>query len=98
MENRKETIIQLLRETKRPGIEGLIEYMDKGGYFSAPASTKYHGCYEGGLAEHSGNVYELLRRHNVDLDLKLADDTLAISALLHDLCKMGAYLGSGSPY
>lgn len=94
----KHRIIELLRSTKREGIDKLIAYMEESGFFTAPASTKYHGSYEGGLAKHSWNVY----RHFAEL-LEITGnvvplDSVIISALLHDLCKVGAYLGTAKPY
>ena len=56
VENQEE-IIELLRSTKRDGIEKLISYLKKEDYFSAPASTQYHLACVGGLAQHSLNVY-----------------------------------------
>ena len=53
----KEEFLSLLRSTKREGMEKLIEFIEKTDFFKAPASTKYHGNYEGGLLEHSMKVY-----------------------------------------
>lgn len=93
-EGLKEEVISLLRSTNREGIEDLIKFMEeKTDFFTAPASTKFHGSYEGGLLEHSMKVYEILKykvEHNV-LDLKVADDTLIIVPLLHDICKVNFY-------
>ena len=52
----QEFIETKLKSTKRNGIENLIQYLSDSDFYKAPASTKYHGCYEGGLAEHSVNV------------------------------------------
>ena len=57
----KEEFLSLLRSTKREGMEKLIEFIEKTDFFKAPASTKYHGNYEGGLLEHSMKVYEILK-------------------------------------
>ena len=51
---------RLLLETKRPGIENLLEFIRKSDFYTAPASTRFHGAYEGGLLEHSLNVYDCL--------------------------------------
>ena len=56
----KEEFINLLRSTKRAGIEDVITFLEKTDFYTAPASTKYHGAYEGGLLEHSMKVYEIL--------------------------------------
>ena len=57
----KEEIINLLKSTNREGMDKVIEFMEKSDFFTAPASTKFHGAYEGGLAEHSFKVYEILK-------------------------------------
>ena len=49
----KEKFLELLRKTKREGIENLISFIEKTDFFTAPASTRFHGSFEGGLLEHS---------------------------------------------
>ena len=56
----KEKFLQLLKSVKREGIDELIAFIEKTDFFTAPASTRFHGCYEGGLVEHSLKVYEIL--------------------------------------
>ena len=58
MSTSKEDFIELLISTKREGVEELIQYLQKTDFFKAPASTKYHGSYEGGLVDHCLNVYD----------------------------------------
>ena len=48
----------LLLSTKRGGIENLIEFIRKSDFYKAPASTRFHSCHEGGLLEHTLNVYK----------------------------------------
>ena len=56
----KEEFIELLKSTNREGMEKLIEFLEtKTDFFKAPASTRFHGNYEGGLLEHSMKVYEI---------------------------------------
>lgn len=89
----KEEFIKLLRSTGRDGIEDIINFLEKTDFYTAPASTKYHGNYEGGLLEHSMKVYEVLK-HNVKtsvIDIEVSDDTLILVALLHDICKVNYY-------
>lgn len=86
----KERILRLLRTTNRDGIEDLIKYLETSDFFTAPASTKYHCNYEGGLAEHSLNVYRNLNELVKGKDFK--SDTLIICALLHDICKTFFYI------
>lgn len=83
----------------RPGSERLLEWLNSDGsdFFTAPASTKYHGAYEGGLCEHSINVYDCLREYLArervknEYGLDYSDESIAIVALLHDLCKVNLY-------
>ena len=89
----KEKFIKLLRSTGREGIEDIINFLEKTDFYTAPASTKYHGSYEGGLLEHSMKVYEVLK-HNVKnsvIDIEVSEDTLILVALLHDVCKVNFY-------
>ena len=89
----REKFIELLKSTKREGIDNLIEFLDKTDFFKAPASTKFHGAYEGGLAEHSLSVYEVLvhKVKNAIIPIDTPEDSLIIIALLHDVCKANYY-------
>ena len=53
----KEEFIKLLKETNREGMDKLIEFLENSDFFEAPASTRYHGNFKGGLVEHSMKVY-----------------------------------------
>lgn len=88
----KHKFLDLLKEVNRPGIDKLIEWIEsKSDFFIAPASTMFHGNYEGGLCEHSLNVYRLFKEKNDRYDLGLSEDNVKIMALLHDLCKANFY-------
>ena len=89
----REKFIELLKSTKREGIDNLIEFLDKTEFFKAPASTKFHGAYEGGLVEHSLSVYEVLvhKVKNAIIPIDTPEDSLIIIALLHDVCKANYY-------
>lgn len=89
----KEEFINLLRSTKREGIEDVIQFLEKSDFYKAPASTRFHGSFEGGLLAHSMKVYEILKNNvkNAVVDLNVSDDTLIIIALLHDICKVNFY-------
>ncbi len=86
------------RFIQREGAEQFLEYLtEKSDFFSAPASTRFHGAYAGGLAEHSVNVYKCLRAY-VDRErcrelyhMDYSDETIALVSLLHDVCKIGCY-------
>lgn len=85
------TFIELLKSTKRPGIEKLIAQLLKTDFFRAPASTKYHMCCEGGLCQHSLNVYRLLKSKVYSGLIELPEESVIITALCHDICKADFY-------
>jgi 23S rRNA maturation-related 3'-5' exoribonuclease YhaM len=80
-----------LQTVKRDGIEDLIAYLQESDYFTAPASTKYHNCFAGGLCLHSLNVMFAFRTVDKTLSNPLPKDSIVICGLLHDLCKIGVY-------
>ena len=82
---------------ERPGIDKLIDWLEKTDFFTAPASSRFHGAYEGGLVEHSINMYEQLVtqvKMETDLPGKFSPtiETLAIIGLFHDVCKANTYV------
>ena len=85
----REQFIEELRNTGRKGIDNLISAMDKGGFFTAPCSGSFHLAKEGGLLEHSLNVLKFSRQLNEAFGNPIAEDSITITALLHDLGKMG---------
>ena len=89
----KEEFLNLLRSIKRDGIEELISFIESTDFFTAPASTRFHGDHPGGLLEHSMKVYEILveKVKNASIKLDVSEDTLKIVALLHDICKVNFY-------
>ncbi|MCQ2435102.1 MAG: HD domain-containing protein [Oscillospiraceae bacterium] len=100
LQEKKEEFIRIYKENiTRPGADKLLEYLlsEKSDFFTAPASTRYHGAYEGGLLEHSLNVYhclhDYLQRPRVKevYGMEFTEENIAIAALLHDLCKMNFY-------
>ena len=89
--NYKERFLSLLRENvSRNGIDNLIEWLQKTDFFTAPASTRFHGACESGLVMHSLNVYDVLMEKHFD---KEADslESFTLVSLLHDLCKAQYY-------
>lgn len=89
----KEEFLELLRTVKREGIEELIQFLEKSDFFKAPASTRFHGNYEGGLVEHSMKVYEILK-HKGENNIKgitIPEESIIIIGLLHDICKTNFY-------
>jgi len=94
----KSFFIETLRSTGRRGIENVIQKLDELGFFIAPASTLYHLNTEGGLLQHSVNVYRealAVREKQIemcpDIEPFLPLDSIAIAALLHDVCKSEIY-------
>lgn len=98
--NFRDEFVSIFKEKiKREGADKLLEYLESSSsdFFEAPASTRFHGSYEGGLCEHSLNVYKCLKtyleRERVrDIySLEYSDEAIAIVSLLHDLCKIKCY-------
>ena len=96
----KDEFVTIYKENiNRPGSDKLLNYLlsENSDFFTAPASTRYHGAYEGGLCEHSINVYKCLKEYLArdrvkdDYGLDYSDESVAIVALLHDLCKVNLY-------
>lgn len=96
----KERFIEIYKANiTRPGSEKLLNYLTSSNsdFFTAPASTRYHCGYEGGLCEHSLNVYDCLKayleRERVKdiYGLSYPEESIAIVALLHDICKVNLY-------
>lgn len=88
----REIMISLMSKVKRDGVTKLLDFLDKHGFYEAPASTRFHGNYPGGLAEHSINVCALLYRENKVNNGGLSDESIIVSALMHDLCKVDFYV------
>lgn len=86
-EEQKQEFIHLLSFVERDGVQSLLEWLESTDFYTAPASTKYHGAYAGGLLEHSLNVFRRLVKRCPAADM----DTLTIAALLHDVCKIHLY-------
>ena len=99
MTNRERFISIYKDKIHREGADKLLEFLcsDTCDFFTAPASTRYHGAYEGGLLEHSLNVYDCLcdymarPRVRETYGITYSDESIAIAALLHDLCKINFY-------
>lgn len=94
-ETRTASISGILLLTKRKGISKLVEELPEIGFFTSPASGGFHMSQEGGLAEHSLNVYEQAHKIAKSLlskeEYKELEDSITIAALLHDLGKCGDY-------
>lgn len=92
MQNDWEIYKKLLLSTKRPGIENLVQWLDNSDFKVAPASTRYHSNYEGGLLKHSLNVYEeCMRQQDLIKLFNVPKESIIITSLLHDICKVNYY-------
>lgn len=96
----KADFLTIYKDIRRPGADKLLAWLETTDFFTAPAGAKHHGAHAGGLVVHSLNVWNRLReitlRDTIDgkaiLDLTPeTNETVAILALLHDVCKVGVY-------
>lgn len=89
--NYKQQFIEIYNTyVTRPGAQKLLEWIEKTDFFTAPASTKYHGACECGLVMHSLNVYKVLRERYFEEGVD-SEESFALCALLHDFCKANFY-------
>ncbi len=94
----KQEFIKIFTDNiKRDGADKLLEYLSNSSdFFTAPASGRRHNSFEGGLCAHSINVYNrfkklIISEYGEDYQQTLSDESIAIIALLHDLCKINTY-------
>ena len=94
----KERFSKILLDTQRENIDYLLQDLEEDGFFEAPASAQGHGAYPGGLLEHSLNVYDaaMATRQSMielrpDIEDQLQPESIALAALLHDVCKTDFY-------
>ncbi|MBP3923297.1 MAG: hydrolase [Ruminiclostridium sp.] len=100
MNDNKQRFLDLFAaHVKREGSDKLLDYLvNKSDFFTAPASTKYHGAFDGGLALHSLNVYDCLKNYldrprvKEEYKLNYSDESIVICSLLHDICKADVYV------
>ena len=97
MATNRENFDKAISYIKREGIEDLIKFLETTDYFTAPASSMFHGNYEGGLLEHNLNVLRFAL-HNFNYivkdkpELEYLKESVVISALFHDVCKVNTYV------
>ena len=96
----KERFVEIFNKyVHREGADKLLEYLlsPASDFFTAPASARFHSSYEGGLLDHSLNVYDCLNsylksdRAKETFGFEYSDESIAIVSLLHDLCKVNVY-------
>jgi hypothetical protein len=88
---RMEKYLTEVSEENRKNIEAMLETPFGARFFTAPASSKKdrHGCYEGGLFEHSLSVWMFLLKLNKTLKSEVSDESCFIAGMFHDLGKCG---------
>lgn len=98
--SRKDEFLEIYQtHIRREGADKLLEYLESksSDFFTAPASQRFHGSYEGGLVEHSVNVYHCLEAYLARERVRdvygmvYEPESIAIVALLHDICKINCY-------
>lgn len=97
----RERIESTLVETHREGIDSVVEWLGENHFYDAPASVTHHNAFQGGLAKHSWEVYcqAMALRQASDHREAMAPESVAIAALLHDVCKADNYqFDSSNPY
>ena len=96
----KERFLQIYHEKiHREGADRFLEFLEgkTSDFFTAPASSRFHNAKAGGLLEHSLNVYDCLvdylsrERVRDTYGLQYSEESVAIAALLHDVCKINCY-------
>lgn len=88
----KERFMSLCKSVNRDGIGELMGWLETNGFYTSPASSRFHGAYEGGLLEHSLNVYDEAKRLlKAYPEIKVPEESVIIAALFHDVCKVNMY-------
>lgn len=85
IKNNRERIIHLLRLINREGMDKVIDYLERNGFFEMPSSLHRHHNWDGGLAQHCLGVYERLSKTGESLP----EDSKIVTSFLHDICKAG---------
>ena len=97
LQEQKQKFLELAKNNiKREGIDDLLDYLQKTDFFEAPASTKFHSSFAGGLCLHSLNVYEryiknLEKEYGSEWQKYITLESATIIALFHDICKANVY-------
>lgn len=97
LEEIKQEFLEIFYDNiEREGSEELLNYLEKTDFFTAPASSRFHSNFEGGLCLHSVNVYNrflnlVKNEYGEDWEKVISPESVAIIALLHDICKVNFY-------
>ena len=93
LEKNKQRFIDLMRSVPRNGVEELLDFLEtKTDFYTAPASTKFHNNCDGGLLAHTLNVYENFKKLLAMRNIEMAEESVVVTSLLHDLCKCNFYV------
>ena len=91
MEYKSEFTRIAMNNIHRNGLTDLLTWLETTDFYSAPASTRFHDSFECGLVFHSLNVYSHLMRLCKFYNIDTSDESVAIVALFHDICKVNCY-------
>lgn len=92
IELNKKQFAQILIDVLEPfEYESVMTFLQRTDFFTAPASTRFHLCVEGGLCQHSLNVYTSAMQIDTAFNSGATKRSIAICSLLHDVCKAGVY-------
>ena len=93
VEENKQEFIEIIRNhVKRDGVEDLIDYLlNHSDFFTTPASGGRHSSFEGGLCYHKRFKKNIIQEYGENYQEIISDESVAIIALLHDLCKVNTY-------
>ena len=98
LEESRQEFESLMGKVSRDGIDRHMDFIRKSDFYTAPASTRFHGSCEGGLLTHSLNVYHNLYKKRSeentvwgDVLKDIPEESIVIAALLHDICKTYYY-------
>lgn len=98
LEQTKQEFLEIFYDNvERDGAEELLNYLDKTDFYTAPASSRFHNNFEGGLCAHSINVYKRLlslvqNEFGKNWEKTISAESVAIIGLLHDICKVNYYV------
>lgn len=97
VESFKEEFLEIFYDNiERDGSDKLLDWLERSDFFTAPASTNRHSSFAGGLCHHSVNVYKrflklVQNEYGEDWQKKISPESVAVIALLHDVCKVDCY-------
>ncbi len=96
MSDSKQEFLKIFSNVKREGADKFLEWLNTSDFFTSPASSKFHSAHEGGLCEHSVNVYHRLlnlvkQEFGKDWEKTVSMESIIIVSLLHDVCKANTY-------